>query len=322
MPSGIYIRTDETKEKIRISKLGDKNPAKRDDVKNKISKAHKGKKLSEEHKNNISKSLNTSEKFQKAIHSEERALKISKKLTGKHHSEETKQKLCIANKGKIVSEETKQKMRDNAKNNPNYGMRGKHFSEESKKRISQSEKGKIISEDTRKLMSNSFKKRKERDGYINSPEAREKIRLSKLGKKRNPETKQKIREAKIGKKHSEETKLKIRESKLKNIMIDGQWYSIGNNETKLLNEQEIKDNCKINRNFICIGYHPDGYCHETNTIYEVYEKAHSKNIKQDLIRQQRLQEKLKCNFIIIYDNWNNNKIEIFNFIQAEQFKTP
>ncbi len=34
---------------------------------------------------------------------------------------------------------------------------------------------------------------------------------------------------------------------------------------------------------------------------------------KDLLRQNRIQEKLKCYFIIIYDNYNGNKIEKFNY---------
>lgn len=79
---------------------------------------------------------------------------------------------------------------------------------------------------------------------------------------------------------------------------------IGKNEKELLDLQEKKDNCKIDRKFTILGYYPDGYCHETNTIYEVYEKFHYKSqhtIDRDLIRQKEIQDHLKCKFIIIND---------------------
>lgn len=41
-----------------------------------------------------------------------------------------------------MSEDTRKKLSDNAKNNPNYGMRGKTLSEEIKKKISDMKKGK------------------------------------------------------------------------------------------------------------------------------------------------------------------------------------
>ncbi len=75
----------------------------------------------------------------------------------------------------------------------------------------------------------------------------------------------------------------------------------GKNEKQLLDQQEIIDNCKIDRNFQIIGFYPDGYCHETNTIYEIYEPYHKKKIDYDNKRRQQIIEHLKCNFKIIYD---------------------
>jgi hypothetical protein len=77
--------------------------------------------------------------------------------------------------------------------------------------------------------------------------------------------------------------------------------NIGLNEKTLLDKQEKIDNCKIDRTFKCLPYHPDGYCHETNTIYEIYEKHHKnqKNYIKDIKRQNYIQKILKCNFVII-----------------------
>jgi len=62
--------------------------------------------------------------------------------------------------------------------------------------------------------------------------------------------------------------------RVKQIKKDGFYSQLGKNEKQLLNEQEKIDNCKIKRQFLVkgLGYTVDGYCHETNTIYEVYEK--------------------------------------------------
>jgi len=86
--------------------------------------------------------------------------------------------------------------------------------------------------------------------------------------------------------------------------------NIGKHEQHILNEMEILDKCKIERKFKCLPYYPDGYCKETNTIYEVYERFHKKpkNIKKDLKRQSYIQEKLKCNFVIIWDLKNQEPI--------------
>ena len=85
---------------------------------------------------------------------------------------------------------------------------------------------------------------------------------------------------------------------------DTNFHAMGLNEESLLNKQETIDNCKIIRDFTVAGYYPDGYCKETNTIYEVYEKYHNypEQKKHDIKRQKIIQDTLKCNFVIIYDN--------------------
>ena len=88
----------------------------------------------------------------------------------------------------------------------------------------------------------------------------------------------------------------------KRVIENGHLWSIGKNETELLNKQEKIDNCKISRQFNTgIGYIADGYCSETNTIYEIYEKVHDKKIFKDLEREEEICRHLNCDFIIIYD---------------------
>jgi hypothetical protein len=84
---------------------------------------------------------------------------------------------------------------------------------------------------------------------------------------------------------------------------DTNFHAIGKNETKILDSIEKQHNCIIDRNFSVIGYYPDGYCHETNTIYEVYEKYHSYEYMKikDKKRQERIMAHLNCNFEIIWD---------------------
>jgi hypothetical protein len=107
---------------------------------------------------------------------------------------------------------------------------------------------------------------------------------------------------------SEGYKRKMREfvlNRLKNKIMLKPYVSVGGKEKQILDEIEQKNNIKIDRNFSCIGYKPDGYCYETNTIYEVDEKYHFDvygNLKEkDLIRQKRLEDYLKCKFIRIKD---------------------
>lgn len=83
------------------------------------------------------------------------------------------------------------------------------------------------SEKTKERMRQSFLKRKERDGYINSPETREKLRQANLGKKatpeaiknqtiaqNRPEVKEKKRLKNLGQKRTPEQKDNIRKAKL------------------------------------------------------------------------------------------------------------
>lgn len=87
---------------------------------------------------------------------------------------------------------------------------------------------------------------------------------------------------------------------------DTKFHAMGKNEQKLLDLQEKVDNCKIMRDFNIIGYYPDGYCKETNTIYEVYEPYHdcSTQVLKDKQRQSEIEKALNCKFVIIYDRYN------------------
>lgn len=63
---------------------------------------------------------------------------------------------------------------------------------------------------------------------------------------------------------------------------------IGKNEKKMLDKQEIIDSCVIDRKFVVLNYHPDGYCHATNTIYEIYEKSHRYTAKKIYDQKRQL----------------------------------
>ena len=147
-----------------------------------------------------------------------------------------------------------------------------NHSEETKIKISRSETGKkvIIKEETKEKISKSLKLAWKNEN-------------SKLGIK--------------------ETREKRRIAALNRVLSNGKMINVGKNETRLLNEQEKIDNCKIDRNFTCIGYHPDGYCKETNIVYEVYERKHlqPKKVEKDSQRQHNIQNHLHCNFKIIWD---------------------
>jgi very-short-patch-repair endonuclease len=76
---------------------------------------------------------------------------------------------------------------------------------------------------------------------------------------------------------------------------------IGRNETRLLDIKAKELRVKIDRQVTFAPYVVDGYCRETNTIFEVYETYHDRKIIRDLERQHELTQQLNCNFVIIPD---------------------
>jgi hypothetical protein len=79
--------------------------------------------------------------------------------------------------------------------------------------------------------------------------------------------------------------------------------NIGKNETKILDKIEEKQNIKIIRQYPIAGFIVDGYCKNTNTVYEIHEQYHlNKNqIKKDNKRRKEIMLELHCHFIIIPD---------------------
>ena len=63
---------------------------------------------------------------------------LSKIRTGKKlrpRTKEEKEYMSNKMKGRVISQEARKKLSENAKHNPNYGMRGKHVSEETKQKL-------------------------------------------------------------------------------------------------------------------------------------------------------------------------------------------
>lgn len=136
-------------------------------------------------------------------------------------------------------------------------------------------------------------------------------------KKFSKETRRKMSEARsgennsmFGKKLSKETRRKLRISTINYIETssdNGEPISprTGTNETKILNEFEKLYGYKIEREFRCIGYFPDGYIRELNLCIEVDEAHHfdcDGNLrKEDIERQKNIEEELGCKFLRIPD---------------------
>ena len=99
----------------------------------------------------------------------------------------------------------------------------------------------------------------------------------------------------------ESTRIKLRIARQKQILKNGGGPNIGKNETAALNKIEEIFKIKIIRQYLICGYFVDGYCKSTNTVFEIDEKHHECNRKQDRKRQTIIENKLKCKFVRIQD---------------------
>lgn len=82
-------------------------------------------------------------------------------LYGKKLPDYRLQQISNFHKGKKLSEITKEKIKNNAKNNPNYGNKGKHISEKQKQIIRESNSKSIICLETNKIYNSLFEASKE-----------------------------------------------------------------------------------------------------------------------------------------------------------------
>ncbi len=105
--------------------------------------------MKEETKRKISETLRKRWKENSGFTSNERSIKLSKTLKGRKMSDEWRRKLSESHIGKInkskgysIPEERKIRIskscKENAKVNPNYGMKGKHHSEITREKFSKS----------------------------------------------------------------------------------------------------------------------------------------------------------------------------------------
>jgi 5-methylcytosine-specific restriction endonuclease McrA len=144
------IRIPWNKGKKQLLTTGDKNPAKRPEVRKKISLALKGRSFSEEHRRKISE-----QRRGKSL-SELHKRKISEAIKGTIRSEENRRNISKGLKGHLVSEETRRKISESNSGAHHFNF-GKRFSEETRRKISEGLKGKNIgkrrTEEQRKKMS-------------------------------------------------------------------------------------------------------------------------------------------------------------------------
>jgi group I intron endonuclease len=148
--------SEETKEKIRISKLGKKTGP-----------------FSKESRENMRISA-----LNRPPRSDEHREKLRKANLGKKMSDEHREKLRKANLGKKMSDESKEKLRLLYKDKPSKRKNFKH-SDESKEKIGRAVLGRKHSEESKERMSIAQTGIKnKRPGYKHSEETKEKMRKS------------------------------------------------------------------------------------------------------------------------------------------------
>jgi hypothetical protein len=159
-----------------------------EDTRKKMSKAAKGKKLSEE----------TKAKLRGRRHTDEARRKISQAGIGRSPSEECLRKLAISNSTRVWSDEAKKKISlankgrkhtDEARRKISIAGIGRKHTESAKKAISRANTGKILSEDARVKMSNA-KKGTTREQWV-----KDKIANSMKGRKASEESRIRMSEA-------------------------------------------------------------------------------------------------------------------------------
>lgn len=206
-----------------------------EEIRKKISEAHKGIKLSDEHKKRLSESHKGKPTW----------------IKGKHHKEETKKKLSKINKGKKLPEEVIKKLKELAvskrgKNNPMYGKdpwnKGKKnvYSQETLKKMSESAKKRGVSEEQIKRLLASNKNRKVSDETRKKlSELRKGKNHPMYGKHHSESSKKKMSETKKGRKMTQENKKKISNS-LKGQNKNKKWINNGKNK-KFVKEEELSE---------------------------------------------------------------------------------
>jgi hypothetical protein len=218
-------------------------------------------------------------------------------MFGKHPSIETRLKRGDSLRGsnhpmfgKHWNEEQRQKIRES--------KLGQHHTDEAKHKISKALLGKQVSEETR------CKLKLARVGFHPSEEAKKHMRLAKLGSKGPMFGRRGSSSPLFGRKASAETKQKMRIATMKRIEKLGPVaVNVGLHESDMLDQQERVDAVKIIRGYPikALGYVVDGYCPDTNTVYEVYEQYHDRQVQEDLQRETEICNLLSCDFVILRD---------------------
>lgn len=218
--------------------------------------------------------------------SPEHKKKLSDAHKGRKLPMEQRLKMSLAHKGKKFTLEHRRNI-SRVVSGENHPMYGKHHTEEAKRRMSE----KLSGENNPMYGTISPMK-----GRHQSRSAREKIREANTG----------VNNVMYGKPITSEHRLKLRLARIAFISATRFNYnsfspSTGKKEEQYLREIELSNQIRLQRGFSCIGYFPDGYHKESNTIIEIDEPYHESRRTQikDEIRDRELREALQCQIVRI-----------------------
>jgi hypothetical protein len=154
-----------------------------------------------------------------------------------------------------------------------------------------------------------------RFGMKHSQKTKKKLSLTKIGDK-NPNFGKPS--AMKGRHHTEEVKYKLRLATINDLKNKGILPSQKNynpNACKFIEEFGKKNGYNFQHamnggEVELYGYFVDGYDREKNIIFEYDEKKHRYKKQKDLIRQNRIVEKIKPNLFIRYDELENRLYDV------------
>ena len=95
-------------------------------------------------------------------------------------------------------------------------------------------------------------------------------------------------------------------------------FSIGQNETKILNIIEKQNNIKLLRQYQVGKYFIDGYDTKNNIAYEIDEDYHKNNYLNDIRREEKIKEITNCKIVRLNEREFISNIKnknIYNFIK-------
>lgn len=190
-------------------------------------------------------------------------------------------------------------VKKNHENNPNYGMNNKHHTKEVKHKLSEMRKGE---------KSPLYRKDITKEKVFRAIEEIVNEHGKNIGKRKLRDTLLKRLKCAWWTVYSRCGRLDDILEKLDMKVVAKRKFGI--NEKQILDEYENRIGVTVERQKYVAGFYVDGYIKKTNTAIEVDEKYHYINDKlrvEDIIRENKIKDKLKCSILRIKDFGRENK---------------